>query len=248
MIWTVHINSQGDVLMNMNLERINSGVAETLDARDGGEISLYIYIYIYICIYIYIHNICIYIYIYIHILYMHIFVGSFRCSCELWPNLWLKPCANLNAKLPFKCMYGCASPTTWTKKDGMIRYLSEVLDRVLRSWLCQLRGCASPPLAVVSNWLLRPVALCCERGIARLWVSPGEYGQFSRVQSGKMGPDPGRFEASRGTLKWTWAMVLGFETLELKMLRIEIMRTDRRILRNHPPSSSPRNHPPPSSP
>ena len=40
------------------------------------------------------------------------------------------------------------------------------------------------------------------------------YGQFSKVQSGEMGPAPGIFELSKGILKWTWAMILGFETLD----------------------------------
>ena len=41
-------------------------------------------------------------------------------------------------------------------------------------------------------------------------------GQFSRVQSGKMGPAPGRFDLSKGISKSSSAMVLGFETLNLK--------------------------------
>ena len=33
-------------------------------------------------------------------------------------------------------------------------------------------------------------------------ATPRAYGQFSKVQSGKMGPAPGRFELSEGILKW----------------------------------------------
>ena len=47
------------------------------------------------------------------------------------------------------------------------------------------------------------------------------HGQFSKVQSGKMGPAPGRFDVSKGILTWTWAMVLGFETLTFKFRELK---------------------------
>ena len=40
-----------------------------------------------------------------------------------------------------------------------------------------------------------------------------KYGQFSKVQSGRMGPAPGRFELPKGVLGGKSAMVLGFETI-----------------------------------
>ena len=56
---------------------------------------------------------------------------------------------------------------------------------------------------------------------------PASCGEFSKAQSGKMGPVPGRFELSKGILKGTYAMAPGFETLNSHVLRIEPMRTHR---------------------
>ena len=68
------------------------------------------------------------------------------------------------------------------------------------------------------------------------------YGQFSKVQSGEMGPAPGRSEPSKGIFRSRRATPLGFESLSnfwillLSLLllllvvvaaRIEVMRTDR---------------------
>ena len=63
-------------------------------------------------------------------------------------------------------------------------------------------------------------------------------GRLSKVQSGKMGPAPGRLELSKSMVKWKRAMVLGYENLISKCYRacwkwnerrsgIEIMRNDR---------------------
>ena len=47
-------------------------------------------------------------------------------------------------------------------------------------------------------------------------LEAAECGQSSEVQSGKTSPAPGRSGLSKGLLKSTQAMVLGFETLNLK--------------------------------
>ena len=60
--------------------------------------------------------------------------------------------------------------------------------------------------------------------VARLVLEIAEfclYGQFSKVQPGQMGPAPGRFELSKGALRWTWAMALGFETLNLAFWKLQ---------------------------
>ena len=46
--------------------------------------------------------------------------------------------------------------------------------------------------------------------------------KFSKVQSGKMSPAPGRCELSKGMLKWTYTMFLGFETLKLKCCELKL--------------------------
>ena len=48
------------------------------------------------------------------------------------------------------------------------------------------------------------------------------HGQLSKAQSGKTGPAPGRFEFSKGMLDWQWAIILGFETLDLKCCELKL--------------------------
>ena len=57
----------------------------------------------------------------------------------------------------------------------------------------------------------------------------GAYGLFSRVQSGRMGPFPGRFELFKGMCRSRCTRVLGFGTLYLLFLPFETMRVDRKL-------------------
>ena len=43
--------------------------------------------------------------------------------------------------------------------------------------------------------------LCDDSGPLSSAAPGGSYGQFSKVQSGRRGPAPGRFEPSKGILK-----------------------------------------------
>ena len=54
------------------------------------------------------------------------------------------------------------------------------------------------------------------------------YDQFlNNHQSGKIGPAPGRFELSEGSLALACAIWSGIRNPQLEVLRIELMRTDR---------------------
>ena len=59
----------------------------------------------------------------------------------------------------------------------------------------------------------------CHKSAGRL-----RHGRFSKVQSGKMGPAPRRFEHSKGTLKRTCVTVLGSETLNFENCELQLWK------------------------
>ena len=71
--------------------------------------------------------------------------------------------------------------------------------------------------------LLRACSMCAHQLVISYFAWPLYCNPTgaSKVQSGKTGRAPGRLELSKGISKWTRAMVLGLETLNLKLFELK---------------------------
>ena len=175
---------------------------------------MYTYIYVYTCVYIYIY---IYTYTHIHKTYMYIYIyiyiyicqrsaevplrrsalhvcprgGPWGTPLQLDISLFMGSCKapkRTNTKVTSAKGHFCAYPKGERVVDGVVQHAG--------GWSEKLSGNATN-----TSYNTKPEHIMFPNIFQKQDNPVRACGQFSKVQSGQMGPAPGRFELSKGMLQ-----------------------------------------------